>query len=77
MFLLGNWQVAGIYTYFPCAPLSFGNDIIFMAATSTTYASNPNGPTFDTSRFNLVSSQQLATTIGLFRRYTTTCASTA
>jgi hypothetical protein len=59
MFLLGNWQVAGIYTYFPCAPLSFGNDIYYGGDLHYN-ASNPNGATFDTSRFNLVSSQQLA-----------------
>ena len=27
MFLLGNWQMGGEYTYFQGAPLSFGNDI--------------------------------------------------
>jgi hypothetical protein len=65
MFVLGNWQVAGIYTYFPCAPLSFGNDIYYGGPLNYN-ASNPNGATFDTSRFNTTSSQQLASNYRTF-----------
>jgi hypothetical protein len=65
MALLGNWQVAGIYTYFPCAPLSFGDDIYYGGPLNYN-ASNPNGPTFDTSRFNTNSSQQLASNYRTF-----------
>jgi hypothetical protein len=59
MFLLGNWQVGGEYTYFQGAPLSFGNDIYNGAALHYN-ASNPNGPTFNTAAFNTTSSQQLS-----------------
>jgi hypothetical protein len=65
MFLLGNWQVAGMYTYFPCAPLSFGDDIYYGGPLNYN-ASNPNGATFDTSRFNTASSQQLASNYRTF-----------
>jgi len=65
MFFLGNWQVAGIYTYFPCAPLSFGNDIYYGGPLNYN-ASNPNGPTFDVTRFNTNSSQQLASNYRTF-----------
>jgi len=59
MFVLGNWQVGGEYTYFQGAPLSFGNDI-YNGAPLDYNASNPNGPSFNTAAFNTASSQQLS-----------------
>jgi hypothetical protein len=59
MFVLGNWQVGGEYTYFQGAPLSFGNDI-YNGAPLNYNASNPNGATFNTAAFNTTSSQQLS-----------------
>jgi hypothetical protein len=65
MFLLGNWQVGGEYTYFQGAPLSFGNDI-YLGAPLNYNASNANGPAFNTSAFVTASAQQPADNIRTF-----------
>ena len=57
-FFLGNWQVAGEYTYYEGAPLSWG-DVIYYGGPLSLNPHNPNGA-FDTTRFNTVSSQQLS-----------------
>jgi hypothetical protein len=59
MFLLGNWQMAGQFSYFPGAPLSFGN-LIYYGGDLKNNAHTASGPTFDITRFNIASSQQLA-----------------
>jgi hypothetical protein len=59
MFLFGNWQLGGEYTYFQGAPLSFGNDI-YTGAPLNYNAANPNGPAFNTAAFVTASSAQLA-----------------
>jgi hypothetical protein len=65
MFLLGNWQVAGQYSRFQGAPLSFGN-LIYYGGDLNYKAHNASGPTFDTSVFNLSSSQQLSNNYRVF-----------
>ncbi len=65
MFLLGNWQVGGEYTYFPCAPLGFGN-LIYLGAPLHYNASNPNGATFNTAAFDTGSATQLANNFRTF-----------
>ena len=65
MFVLGNWQMGGEYTYFQGAPLSFGNDI-YNGAPLSYNASDPNGASFNTAAFNTISSQQLASNYRTF-----------
>jgi hypothetical protein len=65
MFLLGNWQVGLAYTYFPCAPLGFG-DVFYWGGPLHYNASNTNGPTFDTSQFITASAQQLSNNFRTF-----------
>ncbi len=65
MFLLGNWQIGGAYTYFPCAPLSFGN-VFYWGGPLNYNASNPNGTTFDTTQFITASAQQLSNNFRTF-----------
>ena len=57
-FFLGNWQIAGEYTKYEGAPLSWG-DVIYNGGSLNLNPHNPNGA-FDTTRFNTVSSQQLS-----------------
>jgi len=65
MFLFGNWQVGAAYTYFPCAPLGFGN-VFYWGGPLHYNASNPNGPTFDTTQFLTASAQQLSNNFRTF-----------
>jgi hypothetical protein len=59
MLVLGNWQIAGHYSYFLGAPLTFGN-VIYYGGDLKGNAHTASGPTFDITRFNTSSSQQLA-----------------
>jgi hypothetical protein len=65
VFVLGNWQLGGSYTYFPGAPLSWG-DLIYLGAPLNYQANLPNAPSFNTSAFNTVSSQQLSNNFRTF-----------
>ncbi|HMD70480.1 MAG TPA: carboxypeptidase regulatory-like domain-containing protein [Bryobacteraceae bacterium] len=65
MFLLGNWQAGLSYTYFPCAPLGFGN-VFYWGGPLHYNASNPNGATFDTTQFITASAQQLSNNFRTF-----------
>ncbi|HKE26636.1 MAG TPA: carboxypeptidase-like regulatory domain-containing protein [Bryobacteraceae bacterium] len=65
VFIVGNWQLGGNYTYFPGAPLSWGN-LIYLGAPLHYQANLPNAPSFDTSAFNTVSSQQLSNNFRTF-----------
>ena len=59
LFVIGNWQMGATYTYFQGAPLSWGN-LIYLGAPLDYKANFTNGPSFNTSAFNTVSSQQLS-----------------
>ncbi len=63
--VLGGWQVAGEYTYYPGAPLSWGN-LIYSGAPLNYNAHNENGPAFNIGAFNTTSSQQLASNYRTF-----------
>ncbi len=68
VFALGNWQVGGSYTYFPGAPLAWGN-LIYMGGALDYQANLPNTASFNTSAFNTVSSQQLSNNYRTFPTY--------
>ncbi len=59
LFVIGNWQLGAEYTYYQGAPLSWGN-LIYLGAPLDYQANFTNGPSFKTSAFNTVSSQQLS-----------------
>ena len=63
-FVLGNWQLASVYTFHSGAPLSFGN-LIYLGGDLNYNAENV-GHAFDTTRFNTVSSQQLSNNFRYF-----------
>jgi hypothetical protein len=65
LFVVGGWQVAGEYTYYPGAPLAWGN-VIYNGAPLNYNASDTNGSSFNTAAFNTVSSQQLASNYRTF-----------
>jgi hypothetical protein len=58
-FVLGNWQLGANYSYFPGAPLAWGN-LIYLGAPLNYKANDANGASFNTAAFNTVSSQQLS-----------------
>ena len=62
--LLGGWSLASIYTLHSGAPLAFGN-LIYNGGPLNYNAENVNHA-FDTSQFNTVSSQQLASNFRTF-----------
>jgi hypothetical protein len=59
IFVVGNWQIGAGYSYFPGAPLGWGN-LIYLGAPLNYHANLPNTASFNTSAFNTVSSQQLS-----------------
>jgi hypothetical protein len=63
--LLGGWVLNGIYTWQLGAPLSWGN-VLYYGGDLHLDAHRVDGPTFDTTRFNTVSAQQLASNIRAF-----------
>jgi len=65
VFVVGNWQLGGNYSYFQGAPLSWGN-LIYLGAPLHYQANLPNAPSFNTSAFNTVSSQQLSNNFRTF-----------
>jgi hypothetical protein len=66
--VLGNWQIGGSYTYFPGAPLAWGN-FIYLGAPLDYQANIANTASFNTSAFNTISSQQLASNYRTFPTY--------
>jgi len=68
IFVLGNWQLGANYSYFPGAPLSWGN-LIYLGAPLDYHANLPNTASFNTSAFNTVSSQQLSNNLRTFPTY--------
>jgi len=66
--LLGGWVVNGIYTWESGAPLSWGN-VIYYGGPLNLDTRQVNGPAFDTTQFNTVSAQQLASNVRTFQTY--------
>ncbi|HWB82903.1 MAG TPA: carboxypeptidase regulatory-like domain-containing protein [Bryobacteraceae bacterium] len=64
-FVLGNWQMAGEYTYYEGAPLSWGN-VIYNGGDLNYNPHDANGPAFNTSAFDTVSSDQLSSNFRTF-----------
>ena len=65
LFVLGNWQMGGTFSYFQGAPLSWGN-MIYLGGALDYRANDANGASFNTAAFNTVSNQQLSQN---FRRF--------
>jgi hypothetical protein len=65
MFVLGNWQMGGEYTYYQGAPLGWGN-VIYNGQPLNLRANDASGPAFNTAAFNTVSSQQLSDNFRVF-----------
>ena len=63
--LLGGWVLNGIFTMQSGAPLSWGN-VIYYGGDIHLNQRQLNGPAFDVTRFNTVSSQALASNIRTF-----------
>jgi hypothetical protein len=63
--LVGGWVVNGIYTWQLGAPLGWGN-VIYFGGDIHLNPRQVNGPSFDTTRFNTNSQQQLADNIRSF-----------
>ncbi len=63
--LLGGWALNGVLTLQTGSPLGWGN-VIYYGGPLQLQTHQPNGLAFDTSRFNTVSSQQLANNIRTF-----------
>ncbi|MBS1858922.1 MAG: TonB-dependent receptor [Acidobacteria bacterium] len=66
--IVGGWVLNSIYTNQIGAPLTFGSNIIFYGGSinSNPHPSNLDKPIFDTTHFNTISSQQLASNIATF-----------
>src|SRR5271157_2910738 len=65
IFVLGNWQVGGTYSYYRGAPLAWGN-LIYNGQPLNYIANDANGASFNTGAFNTVSSQQLSNNFRTF-----------
>ncbi|HUA62985.1 MAG TPA: carboxypeptidase-like regulatory domain-containing protein [Verrucomicrobiae bacterium] len=68
VFLVGNWQIGGGYSYFQGAPLAWGN-LIYMGGQLNYHANLPNTASFNASAFNIISSQQLSNNYRTFPTY--------
>jgi hypothetical protein len=66
--IAGGWVLNSIYTNQTGAPLTFGSNLIYNggALNNNPHPSNLDAPIFDTTRFNTISSQQLASNIATF-----------
>jgi hypothetical protein len=56
--ILGGWAISGLYTWHEGAPLAWGNLIYF--GGDLNYSARAVNRSFDTTRFNTVSAQQLS-----------------
>ncbi len=63
--ILGGWVVTAIYTWEQGPPLSWGN-VIYNGGDIHLNPRQVNGPAFDVTRFNTVSTQQLASNVRTF-----------
>ena len=63
--VLGGWALNGVLTLQSGAPLAWGN-MLYYGGPLNLQPHQPNGPAFDITRFNTVSSQQLADNIRTF-----------
>jgi hypothetical protein len=63
--ILGGWLVTGTYTIQPGPPLTWGN-LIYYGGDLHLNPRAVDGPAFDTTRFNTVSTQQLASNVRFF-----------
>jgi hypothetical protein len=63
--VLGNWAANGILTFQSGPPIAWGN-VIYYGGPLNLNPHQPDAPTFDISRFNINSSQQLADNIRTF-----------
>jgi hypothetical protein len=66
--LVGGWQLSGIVTLQSGPVLSWGN-VLYYGGPLNYDSAQPNGPSFDTTRFNTVSSEQLSDNIRTFNNY--------
>ncbi|MBV9084245.1 MAG: hypothetical protein JOZ62_16330 [Acidobacteriaceae bacterium] len=66
--LIGGWVINGIYTWQSGAPLAWGN-VIYYGGDIHLDPRQVNGPAFDITQFNTVSSQQLVNNIRTFQTY--------
>jgi len=64
--LLGGWVANAIYSRQLGAPLNWSSDLLYYGGPINVSPRNVNTPAFDTTRFNTVSSQQLANNIRTF-----------
>lgn len=64
--IAGGWVLNGIYTYQRGAPLGAWGNIIYLGGDIMLDPRKVNGPAFDVTKFNTVSSQQLASNIRTF-----------
>ncbi|MCU1259440.1 MAG: hypothetical protein JWO80_2325 [Bryobacterales bacterium] len=64
-FVAGGWSANGNVTFQSGPPLSFGN-LIYYGGPLQLNPHDPDGPVFDTTRFNTISNQQLADNIRTF-----------
>jgi len=63
--VVGGWGLNGVYTLQSGPTLSWGN-YIYYGGPLNLHPHQPNGPAFDTTQFNTVSSQQLVFNIRTF-----------
>ena len=66
--IVGGWSLNGIYVNQIGAPLTFGSSVMYLGGplNNSPHPSNLDAPIFDVTRFNTVSSQQLASNINTF-----------
>ena len=67
--LLAGWAINGSLSLQSGPPLSWGNDVIYYGGPLNLNPHQPNGPAFDTTQFNTISSQQLSDHIRTFDTY--------
>jgi hypothetical protein len=63
--LVGGWQISGVYTLQSGPVLTWGN-YIYYGGPLNLQPAQPNGTAFDTTQFNVISAQQLASNIQTF-----------
>jgi len=66
--IVGGWVINSIYTNQIGAPLTFGNNLLYLGGplNSNAHPGNLDAPIFDVTRFNTNSAQQLASNIATF-----------
>jgi hypothetical protein len=64
--IAGGWTLNAIYTLQSGAPLNFTANMLYYGGPLNLNPRQVDGPSFDTTRFNTVSAQQLADNVRLF-----------